>query len=77
MSDVPDAPGWNDRLASDSEAIVKADRSEVQDVHELQELTILTIEKREEIEQEVEKEVDADDAVKAFAQESKEFRAGP
>jgi hypothetical protein len=49
----------------------------VQDVHELQELTILTIEKREEIEQEVEKEVDAEDAVKAFGQESKEFRAGP
>merc|ERR1711879_734070 len=81
VSDVPDAPGWNDRLASDSEAIVKADRSELEDMHELQELTIETIEKREQMEQEVEKEVEtsdrANDAVKAFAQESKEFRAGP
>lgn len=81
MSDVPDAPGWNDRLASDSEANVKADRSELEDVHEMQEFTIKTIEQREEIEQEVEKEIEmsglANDAVKAFAQESKEFPAGP
>ncbi|ELR14430.1 uncharacterized protein ACA1_381270 [Acanthamoeba castellanii str. Neff] len=81
VSDVPDAPGWNDRLASDSEANVKADRSELEDVHEMQEFTIKTIEQREEIEQEVEKEIEmsglANDAVKAFAQESKEFPAGP
>lgn len=47
VSDIPEAPNWNDRLASDSEAIVKAERCQVKDINELQEITIKTIERRE------------------------------
>ena len=86
VSDIPDAPQWNDKLASNSEANVKADRTPDQDMSELQELTIKTIEMREEVEQatNVDDDTDADspqgfanDVVKAFAKESKDFPAGP
>jgi hypothetical protein len=84
VSDIPDAPLWNDRLASNSEANVKADRTPDQDVAELQEMTIKTIEMREEVEKTTTVDDDdgspqdfANDVVKAFAKESKEFPAGP
>ena len=93
VSDIPDAPLWNDRLASNSEANVKADRTPDQDVAELQEMTIKTIEMREEVENATNVDDDddddrvaaagdsprdfANDVVKAFAKESKEFPAGP
>ena len=50
MSDIPDAPQWNDRLASYSEAIVKAERCPTQDVSQMQEFSIKTIDEREEVE---------------------------
>lgn len=50
-------------------------------LHDDQDLTIATIEKRDEVEKEldgeIERELDAEEAVDSFKEESKTFRAGP
>lgn len=41
---MPDAPGWNERLASDSEAVVKAETSKYGgDIEDLQKMTVETV----------------------------------
>jgi hypothetical protein len=52
VSDIPNSPQWKYRLASESEAIIQADRASDLDVTEFQEFTIQTLEKREEVENE-------------------------
>ncbi|KAL6067102.1 hypothetical protein QOT17_009084 [Balamuthia mandrillaris] len=88
VSSIPEVPGWNDLLASDSEVIVKAEREATSDVHKMQEQTIHVIEEREKVEQRHlhEQEVtrggggsfnEGQDIVRAAREASKHERAGP
>mmetsp|Transcript_27843 Transcript_27843/g.39231 ORF Transcript_27843/g.39231 Transcript_27843/m.39231 type:complete len:108 (+) Transcript_27843:154-477(+) len=44
---IPEAPGWNEKIASNSEANVKADRAPTKNVKELQKETIDRVQKKE------------------------------
>ena len=46
ISTIPNAPGWNEELASDSELRVKADRCPVESVEELQHFTVEAVQKK-------------------------------
>ncbi|KAJ3282355.1 hypothetical protein HDU76_008722 [Blyttiomyces sp. JEL0837] len=47
-STIPQSPLWNEKLASDSEAIVKAERTELTSIEDLQTRTIINLEKTKE-----------------------------
>ena len=50
VSTMPQYPGWDERLASNSEAFVKADRSEGDTVEEMQKETIEILNKEKNLE---------------------------
>jgi hypothetical protein len=49
---IKDFPNWNEKLASDSEAIVKADRSEDESIDQMKQETIERVNKEMELETE-------------------------
>ncbi len=56
VSTIPEAPQWNEELASDSEADIKADRAPDKDAGELQEETLKVLEMKEQVGREMEEE---------------------
>jgi len=73
VSSIPDAPLWNQELASDSEAIVKAERAPPEPMEQLQKETVDIIEEQEKVKEEIETELVVEDLERA----TEALRAGP